>query len=207
LNSQDKSTIEVELKFRAEDLPSLRSRLEALGATPGPVEAHQDLYFRHPCRDFVKTREALRVRRVQVTRVVEGGRLESVKETRVTYKGPPLPGGIKARHELEWDLQPSDPDGQHLQSLLISLGFEPVTTVSKIRHSMLLMKAGREVTVAMDEVEGVGSYVEIEVIALGESEVASSRDTVCQLATELNLAEPESRSYLSLLLAKNISGP
>lgn len=202
MNLQDKSTIEVELKFRADDLPSLRSRLESLGASPGPVETHQDLYFRHPCRDFVKTREALRVRRVQVTRVDEGGQFETVNETRVTYKGALLPGGIKARKELEWDLQPSDPDGQHLQELLVSLGFEPVTTVKKIRHSLLLMREGREVTIAMDDVEDVGSYVEIEVIALGESEVASSRDTVCKLATELNLVEPESRSYLSLLLAK-----
>lgn len=202
MNLQDKSTIEVELKFRADDMPSLRSRLESLGASPGPVEAHQDLYFRHPCRDFVKTREALRVRRVQVTREVEGGEFETVNETRVTYKGPLLPGGIKARKELEWDLQPSDPDGQHLEELLVSLGFEPVTTVKKIRHSLLLMREGREVTIAMDDVEDVGSYVEIEVIALGESKVALARDTVCKLATELNLVEPETRSYLSLLLAK-----
>ena len=63
----------------------------------------------------------------------------------MTYKGPNLPGTVKARHELEWALHPSDPAGEQLEELLIRLGFEPVATVVKVRQSMVLLRevAGR----------------------------------------------------------------
>lgn len=194
--------IEVELKFRVEDLPLIEKRLTAMEASAGPIESHQDLYFRHPCRDFVATREALRIRRVGITGDDASGQTELAKETRVTYKGPLLPGNIKARRELEWSLQPSDPDGHQLQELLGCLGFEAVTTVRKRRYSMSLVREQREVTIAMDDVENVGSFVEVEVIAVGEQDVGVAREIVSQLATELGLSDPEPRSYLSMVLAK-----
>jgi adenylate cyclase, class 2 len=203
VNSPQQSSIEVELKFRVTDQASLANRLSQIGAVMNQQESHRDLYFRHPCRDFVQTREALRIRRVTITRAGSTSLLEPAHESRVTYKGPHLPGGIKARHELEWPLNPSDPDGEQLQELLIRLGFEPVTTVVKQRQSLSLTREGREITVALDEVEQVGSYVEVEVLATGECDVPVARELVGRLAAELNLTEPESRSYLSLLLGKN----
>lgn len=202
MNSHDLSTIEVELKFRVENLELLRERLLSMGALPSVTESHQDTYFRHPCRDFTETREALRIRRVEVVRANNNDLDEPADEARVTYKGPPLAGDVKARHELEWALQPSDPDGQNLQRLLVFLGFSAVTTVRKSRRSMTLVRAGRAVTLALDEVVEVGTYVEVEVLAEGEKDVATAREIVGKLAAELNLVEPERRSYLSLLLGK-----
>ena len=192
--------IEVELKFVIEDKALLFDRLNALEAVPQPIENHQDLYFRHPSRDFAKTREALRIRRLLVTRMEDNGDTAIKQQARVTYKGTPLSDGIKARHELEWELQPSDPQGDNLQELLIRLGFEPVMTVVKERRPMLLLMQGREVTVAIDEVQNVGSYVEVEVIAVGEADVAAARAAVEKVAVELGLSKPESRSYLAMLL-------
>lgn len=200
------SPIEVELKFRVENPAALWQQLVQMGAVVGPGEAHQDLYFRHPCRDFVQTREALRIRRVTLTRAGSGAQTESEQESRVTYKGPHLPGEIKARQELEWTLNPGDPQGDHLQELLTRLGFEAVTTVVKNRRSVSLAREGREVTVALDEVQQVGSYAEVEVLATGESDVETARQTVSRLANELGLTDHEPRSYLAMLLHHTAAG-
>jgi len=201
MSDSELQQIEVELKFLVEDNALLQSRLNSLGAVSQAVEKHRDLYFRHPSRDFAETREALRIRRVVLTRMESNGDTTTEHQSKVTYKGPHLPGGVKARHELEWELQPSDPQGEKLQELLIRLGFEPITTVVKERCPMLLSFRGRDVTVALDDVQNVGSYVEVEVVATGEDEVALSRALVEQVADELGLAKPESRSYLAMLLA------
>jgi adenylate cyclase class 2 len=200
VNDSELSLIEVELKFLVDDKDSLLAQLESFDALPQPIENHRDLYFRHPSRDFEKTREALRIRRIVVTQNDSHGEIAVESQSRVTYKGPHLPGGIKARHELEWALQPSDPHGENLEELLLRLGFEPITTVSKVRRPMLLLRQGHQLTVALDEVQNVGSYVEVEVIARGEHEVANARALVERVAAELGLMKPESRSYLSLLL-------
>ncbi len=195
--------IEVELKFLVEDSALLLVRLDAFGAVPQPIENHQDLYFRHPSRDFSATREALRIRRVKVTRTELNGDANIEYQSRVTYKGPPLSGGIKARHELEWELQPSDPQGENLQELLIRLGFEPVATVVKERRPMLMLVQGREITVAIDDVQSVGNYVEVEAIAAGEADVSAARALVQQVAQDMGLSKPETHSYLSMLLANS----
>ncbi|MGV3486322.1 MAG: class IV adenylate cyclase [Planctomycetaceae bacterium] len=197
------ASFEVELKFRIEDVEQLMQKLVHLQAVEQPSETHRDTYYRHPCRDFVQTREALRIRQVLTTANSASGQSHAVHEARITYKGPRLPGDIKARHELEWPLNPSDPGGGQMGELLTCLGFEPVATVVKTRRSMVLAREGRDVTVAIDQVEQVGSYAEVEVVADGERDVEAARGIVARLADELALSAPEARSYLSLLLARD----
>ncbi len=126
------SPIEVELKFAVADHDRITDMLIAWNAVDQGMEWHRDTYFRHPCRDFVQTKEALRIRRVKVQRP---GDYEPKIESRITYKGPKLPGVVKARQELEWDVQPVDENAEHMEQLLVSLGFESVLTVAKQRHS------------------------------------------------------------------------
>ena len=55
---------EVEVKFPVADMPALHHKLVALaGRFREPLE-QVDRYFAHPARDFVRTDEALRLRRV-----------------------------------------------------------------------------------------------------------------------------------------------
>jgi adenylate cyclase class 2 len=58
------------------------------------------------------------------------------------------------------------------------------------------------VIVALDQVENVGSYAEIEVLAADENDLQAARDVVSRLAEELGLSTPEPRSYLTLLLSR-----
>jgi adenylate cyclase class 2 len=199
------SMIEVELKFCVPDVETLAAKLVKLQASEVEAESHCDSYFRHPCRDFAATREALRIRRITRHRPREsidtGGTIDE-PDTCVTYKGAHLPGNVKARRELEWSLEASDKDGTNLQSLLLSLGFEMVATVKKQRRSRQLHRSGRDVIVALDLVESVGSYAEIEVLAADENDLEAARKVVSGLAEELGLTTPEPRSYLTLLLSR-----
>jgi adenylate cyclase class 2 len=180
---------EVELKFPVRDSASLAERLGQLGAEPLGAETHADTYYNHPCRDFAETREALRVRRIDGV-------------PRVTYKGPKLSGEIKARWELEWRLDPGDPDGAKTETLLQSLGFEAVATVLKRRQSFRVIDGDEPLTVTLDQVEQLGSYAEIETVARGEAEVPAARDRVARLAERLGLRTPEPKSYLRMLLER-----
>ena len=198
------SLIEVELKFCVPDVETLIAKLVQLQASDAGAESHCDSYFRHPCRDFAATREALRIRRItrhRSSESIDTGGATDEQDTCVTYKGAHLPGNVKARHELEWSVEASDHDGTNLQSLLLCLGFEMVATVKKQRRSRQLHRSGRDVIVALDLVESVGSYAEIEVLAADENDLEAAREVVSGLAEELGLTTPEPRSYLTLLLS------
>ena len=65
---------------------------------------------------------------------------------------------------------------------------------------MNLSYGDRQLTVAIDDVELVGRYVEVEVLAKREDDVPVARKAVTNLAMTLGLVTPEPRSYLSLLL-------
>ncbi|HEU5115398.1 MAG TPA: class IV adenylate cyclase, partial [Isosphaeraceae bacterium] len=86
--SAEHAGFEVEIKFRAADHRALAARLIALGAEASEAQEHEDLYLAHPSRDFARTDEALRLRRVG-------------DQNRVTYKGPKLGGPTKTREEIE----------------------------------------------------------------------------------------------------------
>jgi len=209
------SLIEIEQKFRLIDPAALEQRLTQMGATELRCEVHADTYFRHPSKDFAETREALRIRRVAAP-AADFVRLpgqsswdtQSMQhETFVTYKGPYSSPGIKARPELEWRIDPSDPDGQNQEKLLKYLGFSPVMTVRKLRRSFSVLLDGRRLTVTIDEAEGLGTYAEIETLASDPAEIQACRDLVGHLATSLELFELERRSYLVMALAALVSSP
>lgn len=179
---------EVEQKYRVDDLAALAHGLAGRGATPGPAEFQVDTYFGHPCRDFARTDEALRIRTV-------GSR------SFVTYKGPRIDATTKTRRELELPLSSSDSGGMQLAELLTALGFSEVAVVRKSRRSFALSHAGRNIVLCLDEVDHVGSYLELELTA-DESDLDGARDVIASLAAELQLAAAERRSYLELLLER-----
>ncbi|OYP28856.1 class IV adenylate cyclase [Rhodopirellula sp. MGV] len=194
--------LEVETKYKIDQPSVVIEKLEQLGAVNEVVESHADTYLRHPCRDFVQTKEALRIRRIDGV-------------ASVTYKGPKLAikstghdqSALKARKEIEWCLAPADSDGNQMTELFLSLGFETVATVCKQRRTFQ-WPAGSDhdgFSVTVDEVEKVGTYAEIELLVddeKGES-VEAAGERIHRLAETLGLDESEKRSYLSLLLSRS----
>ena len=172
--------IEVEVKARAPE--GMAERIAALGGELMAVESHQDLYFNSPLRDFRKSDEALRIRIKE-----EGARL--------TYKGPKIDRATKSRLELTVRID----DIQQMKEILGHLGFVLSAMVQKQRRKY----SYQDVTLALDEVEGLGSYVEVE--AQAEADIEEQRQKVLRVMNELGLNESIRSSYLELLEEKQHS--
>lgn len=185
---------EVEQKFHVEDLALLEDQLRQIGAVEGKTQQHADTYYNHPCRDFAETQEAFRVRRVDGVPMV-------------TYKGTKLPGEVKARRELEWRLDPGDPDGTKLEELLGLLGFPRVAEVQKQRRCFSWSQSLQNITIVIDQVRSLGLFAEVELMVIETTEVESARRQIVELGSRLGLLRAESRSYLRMILesgAKNV---
>ena len=192
---------EVELKFSVSVPQDIERRLVSLAARfREPVE-QVDRYFAHPCRDFARTDEALRLR-------CEGDAVA------ITWKGPRVDTAAKTRREIELPLAaaPADP-GDHgpvvertlgaWTELLESLGFRPVLSVTKQRRPARVPWQGAEIDAAIDHVRGLGDFLELELIAR-QGEVPLARACLESLARELGCGVPERRSYLELLLQAQV---
>jgi adenylate cyclase class 2 len=180
---------EVEQKFRAGSLDQVAERLARMGASAGQALEQEDSYLGHPCRDFAQTNEALRLRWV-------GG------SSAITYKGPKREGPTKTREEVELPFAggPEALDGA--RRVLEALGFRPVYVVRKVRTPYHLTEQGRPIEVALDVVEGPGSFVEVETIAEGDDDLPAAQRAVTDLARSLGLSSPEPRSYLRMALER-----
>jgi len=179
-------TFEVELKFPIADADEMTLQLLARGARRGGVVRQSDLYFQHPCRDFGQTHEALRLRKTD-----DG--------VRITYKGPIIDSRTKMRRELELPVGRDAGDFDQFRDLLTILGFGPVRDVEKTRAVYDLMWEGRHLELAVDAVDGLGTFLEIESMAQ-DSDRDAARDAILHLSENLGLKNPERRSYLQLLI-------
>ena len=180
-------SFEVEVKYRTTGHADLARRLTALGAVPGPEITQEDAYLSHPARDFARTNEALRLRRV-------GG------SNRITYKGPRRDGPTKTREEIELPLGEGAESFERWLRLLTNLGFRPVAVIRKARQPFHLSHRGRPVEVVLDVAEGIGEFAEVEAIARDEADLPAARSAVLDLAGVLGLTDVEPRSYLRMAL-------
>jgi len=180
---------EVELKFALAVLAEIREALVELGTVFEPPVDQSDTYFRHPQRDFAVTDEALRVRQVG-------------QANYVTYKGPKLDLQTKTRRELELPIGPGTAAREQFGEILLALGFSPMFTIRKRREPGVMAWQGFTIHIALDEVERVGSFVELEAAA-DDGSLAAARSAVLSLAETLQLTEQERRSYLELALLEN----
>ena len=177
---------EVEQKHRVEDLEMLQKRLQELGVALSRPIPQSDQYFSHPARDFATTDEALRIR-------------TSGDEGFITYKGPKLDSTTKTRREIELPIGSGGDRREQFNELLVALGFQPVATVRKQRRKFKLAYRGHDVEGALDDVEQVGTFVELELLA-DESTLEEKKLVIQTLADELRLGRSERRSYLEMLL-------
>jgi adenylate cyclase class 2 len=185
-------TYEVELKFPIADPSDVSLQLLARGAIQGRVVRQYDLYFRHPARDFQQTHEALRLRRYDT-------------DVFITYKGPVVDEKTKMRREIEIAIGRSPDDFERMRELLVTLGFEPVRPVEKTRALFHLAWESRQLELAVDSIDDLGTFLEIEALA-DEVDRNEARDAILRLAERLGLENPERRSYLILLLERE-QGP
>jgi adenylate cyclase class 2 len=179
--------LEVEVKYAAADFAAVEARLRQWGARADPPRTDADHYFNAPDRDFAVTDEALRLRRIG-------------EHNFVTYKGPKRDALTKTRTEIEVPLAPGEGPADDFVRLLAGLGYRPVAVVRKARRVFHLERGGFDLEVSLDDVEGVGRFAELEILA-PEEQFDAARDVLLQTAAELGLSASERRSYLEMLLA------
>lgn len=174
--------IEVETKYWSPGNEKVEKTLQKLGAKKLSEASIEDIYFSHPSRDFGSSDEALRLRK-------SGSSFE------IEYKGPRMRGtSTKAREEISVKVE----NALEAQRILERLGFREFCVVKKTRASYAYDK----MRVDVDDVEGLGEFVELEVMT--ESPELSSL-LFEQLRKELGLERSEPRTYLELLLER--TGP
>jgi adenylate cyclase class 2 len=179
--------IEVELKFRTEEIARVRRQVKELGGKAEDAIDQADTYFAHPVRDFAKSDEALRIRVVGDCAAM-------------TYKGPLLDPKTKSREETEIWFANGAEDGARFRGVLERLDFRPVETVKKRREPWSLHWQDRDFEIAFDVVESLGEFVELET-ASSKADFEAAKTTLLALADTLELQDCERRSYLSLLLS------
>jgi adenylate cyclase class 2 len=181
--------LEVEMKFPIADLPRLQAALASLKARWREVREEEDQYFNAPDRDFAQTDEALRLRRVGTEHVL-------------TYKGPKQTAQAKIRTEIEAPLAQGIAAAAQMTALLTSLGYRSVAVLRKQRTVYQLEYGEFPVQICLDQVEGLGAYVELEILAPDEERDFASQ-TLHELARRLGLSGSERRSYLEMYLTAN----
>jgi adenylate cyclase class 2 len=183
--------LEVEMKFPVDDFAPLERQLAAWRATAERRE-DTDCYYNAPDRNFGQTDEALRLRRIG-------------ERSWVTYKGPKRDAQTKTRTEIEVGLAPGDVAAEDFRRLLTCLGYRFTAEVRKRRAIYHLERAGYALEVCLDDIEGVGRYVELEIQA-EEADLEKARQALLRAAEDLGLRDSERRSYLELLLQSRGEG-
>jgi adenylate cyclase, class 2 len=181
--------LEIELKFRNPHRAAVETSLARLGAALVETRDESDHYYNAPDRDFRLTDEVFRLRCVGNTGTL-------------TYKGPKRAGTAKTREEHEANLVDGGIEGA--DRIIRSLGYRPTAVVAKRRSIHTLPRDGFDLHVCLDTLEGIGEFVEIEIVAEERDRERAER-ALQAVAYELGLTEPEPRAYLRMVLeAKGI---
>ena len=187
------STFEVEIKFRIDNVQEVERRLRRrFGDVEfGEPVAEIDTFFRHPCRDFEQTDEALRLRNREFS--------VGMSEHSLTYKGPKIDPIMKTRQEIE--IPVTEPE--HWERLLTALGFRRFALVQKFRRRMKLTVNRRHIEIVLDTLpmlaESCRTFLELETLAAA-GDLEECRALILGLADQLELGEPIQDSYLKMVL-------
>ncbi|AEB94117.1 MAG: class IV adenylate cyclase [Metallosphaera sp.] len=172
--------IEREIKIKLDIDPSqLVRNLEKEGFEYLGEEEQEDVYLNGTVKDFRDTDEALRIRVVN-------------DKVELTYKSPKMGKDSKSREEITVNLD----NKESMIKILEKLGYKSSYVLRKRRISF---RKGN-FTVCVDNVEGLGNFIEIEGIDVKESDLVSFFQDF-KGKFHLN-GEPITKSYLELMVNK-----
>jgi adenylate cyclase, class 2 len=183
--------LEVEVKYRLHDSTQVEERLRTWGAVLVADHGEEDHYLNSPDRDFARTDEAFRLRRIG-------------EKTFLTYKGPRHDAKSKTRTEIEVPCPPGRETAEAFLKLFRHLGYRFTAVVVKRRKIYELVRDAFTLHACLDDVAQVGRFIELEIVAK-EAERSAALECVIQVAAELGLTESEPRSYLEQLLGRAVT--
>ncbi len=181
--------IEVEIKLSITDSNEIEENLRALGFEKSKLLKEKDIYFDNRERQITNTDGALRVRSCE-------NELTHEKNSYLTYKGPKLDSISMTRKELEVEI--SSPE--NVKEILEELGYVLTFPVVKCRQYFFRDK----ITACVDQVEGLGSFLELEIVVESELEKPEALEQLLGLVEKLGYCRKNlvRSSYLSMLQYK-----
>jgi len=175
--------IEVEVKAKINNFESIKTLLKEINAEKSHIEHQEDSYFNSPIRDFAETDEALRIRKVSI---------KKREKIFITYKGPKIDKKSKTREEIEVGIE----DAKKVDKIFQHLGFKKAAEVVKNRTIYNL----NQYIISLDEVEGLGPYMEIETDLEDGSDFKEELNKIFDIFKKLGITDGfERTSYLELL--------
>lgn len=174
--------LEIEVKAKVKSEKKLEEKLRKIGAKFDKEVEEEDIYFSHPSRDFGKTDEALRLRKMTKPK----------KEFFLTYKGKKIDKITKTREEITIDIG-SQSSYKNIREVLLKLGFKEVMEIKKRRK----LYKHKNFLISIDFVKTLGTFAEIE----KKSKKYDAKEML-GFMKELGLGKSITKSYLELLMER-----
>ena len=185
--------IEVEIKLplrrqeKTEETGRIAEVLCSMGFRKAARFRQRDTYFDNAAREIRGGGKALRIRETEDL-------MKGIVTAELNFKGPRMDQVSMTRQELETEVGQAETG----RRILAALGFSPVLPeVVKERTEY----RREEITAALDRVEGLGDFLELESMADEETENGKVLQKLEELLGELGyqMGDTVTRSYLSML--------
>ena len=182
-------TYEIEIKLPILDRNTVKNKLIQLGFVAAEHIRECDMYYNSAYHDVKERGEALRIRK--------STDLRTGKTTaQINFKGKKIDQVSMSRQEYETVVE----DGESMEQILKALGFSPVAGVQKKRTYL----KREEMTACLDQVDGLGDFLELEVIDKEEKFREIHLKNMSHLLAQLGLSMEDTvtTSYLGMLMGE-----
>ena len=183
--------VEVKLPLRRQEKTEETGRIAEVLCSMGFRKAarfrQRDTYFDNEAGEIRGGGKALRIRETEDL-------MKGIVTAELNFKGPRMDQVSMTRQELETEVGQAETG----RRILAALGFSPVLPeVVKERTEY----RREEITAALDRVEGLGDFLELEILADEETENGKVLQKLEELLGELGyqMGDTVTRSYLSML--------
>lgn len=187
-SKKSKKEIEIKAKISSSQKEEVRRRIIRLGGVLKDKTREADIYFTSPCRDFIKTKECLRIRK-----------RGDYKE--LTYKGPS--SVFMEKKKQFWKSEINIPlfcSVKEASNLLQCLGFRKVAKVLKERETFRL---GKNI-ITFDKIEKLGWFLEIEQnVHAGKEKEATKENLKILAKIGIEKSDIVSEPYRDLVIKKS----
>lgn len=178
---------EIEIKLPVNEPEEIMEKLLGQGFRKAGCVREEDMYYNSIYYDIRSRDEALRIRKSTDLQTQKS-------KAQINFKGKKIDQVSMSRREYETGIE----DPERMKEILSAIGFFPVAGVKKTRN---YLQRGK-MTACLDQVENLGSFLELEVIA--EEEYLRERylKEMEQLLEKMGLSMESTvrTSYLSMLM-------
>ncbi len=180
--------VEIKVKIDSSKVKEIRKRIFDLRAIFKEKIEEKDSYFTAPHRDFIKTKECLRIR-------------ERDNSLELTYKGPSTDDMVKKKQFWKSEINISfNTTPEEIEMLLKFLDFRKIVEVKKEREKFVI---GEQI-ITLDNIIGIGYFLEVETKVKNKEDREKALEKNIDIIRKIGLDEKDivTLPYRDLVLEK-----